>query len=302
MKKILSFLLVLCMLIPLCTVPAFAAVSSAEEFEQLKQKAEAGDAAAMAEVANIYYRGNYNSGISRDFAQALSWFLRAAEAGNTDVYMTIATIYDKGSTGERNLEKAYDWYKKAGELGSSEAEERLQDAVFADYRWKDNATALTGTLGEYGIYGGRYGTPFYLDKPVVDCPLINLELRFVNYRGWPFGLYGLFAQTLSGDWIEVSRFQIEKFQAEEGAEPRLYEFHPAAPISFKALAVVLLEDGMDFNLVHEDTYYVDKAFLSEYSDTVLPPAFTPSGAQYPENAATFTTSAWVNPYPEGFGG
>ena len=299
MKKILSFLLALCMLLPLAVTPAFAAVSSAEEFEQLKQKAEAGDAGAMGEVANIYYRGNYNCGVNRDFAQALSWFLRAAEAGNTDVYLTIATIYEKGSAGERNQEKAYEWYKKAAELGSSEAEAHLQEDVFANYRWKDNATVLTGTLGEYGICGGRYGTPFYLDNPVVDCPLINLELRFVNYRGWPFGMYGLFAQSLSGDWFEVSRFQIEKFQAEEGAEPRLYEFQPTAPISFKALAVVLLEDGMDFNLVHEDTYYIDKAFLSEYSDTVLPSAFTPSGAQYPENAASFVTSAYVNPYPVG---
>ena len=40
MKKILSFLLALCLLIPLGVTPAFAAVSSAEEFEQLKQKAE----------------------------------------------------------------------------------------------------------------------------------------------------------------------------------------------------------------------------------------------------------------------
>ena len=302
MKKILSFLLALCLLIPLGVTPAFAAVSSAEEFEQLKQKAESGDAAAMADVANIYYRGNYNAGISRDFAQALSWFLRAADAGNTDVYLTIATIYEKGSAGERNSEKAYDWYKKAAEAGSSEAEEHMQAAVFASYHWKDNAVALTGSLGEYGICGGRYGTPFYLDKPVVDCPLINFEMRFVNYRGWPFGLYGLYAQTLNGDWIEVTRFQIEKYQGAEGAEPRLYEIRPAAPISFKALAVVLLEDGMDFNLVHEDTYYVDKTYLSEYSDTVLPPSFTPSGAQYPENAATFVTSAYVNPYPEGFGG
>lgn len=302
MKKILSFLLALCLLIPLGVTPAFAAVSSAEEFEQLKQKAEAGDAAAMVDVANTYYLGNYYADVSRDFAQALSWFLRAADAGSSDVYMTIATIYEKGSAGERSFEKAYDWYKKAAEAGSSEAEEHMQDEVFAGFHWKDNAVALTGTLGEYGSCGGRYGTPFYLDKPVVNCPLINLQMRFINYRGWPFGLYGLYAQTLNGDWIEVTRFQIEKSQGAEGAEPRLYEIHPAAPISFKALAVVLLEDGMDFNLVHEDTYYVDKTCLSEYSDTVLPSSFTPSGAQYPENAATFATSAWVNPYPEGFGG
>lgn len=306
MKKTLSFLLALCMLVSLAltvgAAPAFAAVKSAEEFEQLRQKAESGDAAAMADVANVYYRGNYNSGISRDFGQALSWFLRAADAGNTDVYLTIANIYEKGSAGERNPAQAYDWYKKAADLGSKEAEERIADPIFADYRWKDNAAVLTGTLGEYGNLGGRYGTPFYLDQPVLDCTMITMQLRFIQWRGWPFGLYGLFAQTLNGDWVEVERFQIEKYQGEEGAEPRTYEFRPQSPLSFKALGVVLLEDGMDFNLQHEDLYYVDKALLGEYSDTILPSSFTPSNAQYPENSAMFVTSAYSNPYPDGFFG
>ena len=60
------------------------------------------------------------------------------------------------------------------------------------------------------------------------------------------------------------------------------------PMSFRALGVVLLEDGMDFNLVHEDT--------------ILPAAFTPSGKQYPENAASYSSAAYVNPYPEGYFG
>lgn len=302
MKKVLCLLLALCMLIPLAVSPAYAAVKSPEEFEQLRQKAEGGDAAAMVEVANAYYRGNYNSGVSRDFGQALSWFLRAADAGNTDVYLTIATIYEKGSAGGRDFAQAYDWYKKAAALGSSEAEARIADPIFSAYSWKDNITLLTGTLGEYGNLGGRYGTPFYLDRPVMNCSLITMELRFIQYRGWPFGLYGLFAQTLNGDWVEVSRFEIEKYQSEEGAEPRTYDFQLQSPLSFRALGVVLLEDGMDFNLTHEDLFYVDKNCLSEYSDTVLPASFTPSGAQYPENAATVSYAAWSNPYPEGYFG
>lgn len=302
MKKILSFLLALCMLIPLTVTPAFAAVGSAGEFEQLKQRAEGGDAAAMAEVGNCYYLGNYAGGVQRDFGQALAWFLRAAEAGDTSVYMNIANIYEKGTAGERSFEKAYDWVKRAAELGNKQAEEHLTEEVFSAFRWKDESSMLTGQLGAYDNLGGRYGTPFYLDKPVLDCSMIILQLGFIQYRGWPFGLYGLFAQTLNGDWVEIDRFQIEKSQAEEGAEPRTYQFQMTTPMSFRALAVVLLEDGMDFNLVHEDAYYVDKACLGEYSDTVLPAAFTPSGKQYPENAASFSSAAYVNPYPEGYFG
>ena len=302
MKKILSFLLALCMLIPLAVTPAFAAVGSAEEFEQLKQRAEGGDAAAMAEVGSCYYLGNYGAGVDRDFSQALAWFLRAAEAGDTSVYMSIANIYEKGSAGERSVEKAYEWFRRAADLGSKEAEERMAAPAYAAMRWKDDAAALTGQLGEYGNLGGRYGTPFYLDKPVLDCSMITLQMSFIQYRGWPFGLYGLFAQTLNGDWVEVDRFQIEKYQAEEGAEPRTYQFQLTNPLSFRALGVVLLEDGMDFNLVHADTYYVDKTCLGEYSETVLPASFTPSGKEYPENAASFSSAAYVNPYPEGYTG
>ena len=302
MKKILSFLLALCMLIPLAVTPGFAAVGSAEEFEQLKQRAEGGEAAAMAEIGNTYYMGSYGAGVDRDFSQALAWFLRAADAGDTSVCMNIANIYEKGSTGERSYEKAYDWFRRAAELGSKEAEERMAAPVYAALRWKDNSTALEGQLGEYGNLGGRYGTPFYLDKPVLDCSMITLQMSFIQYRGWPFGLYGLFAQTLNGDWVEVDRFQIEKYQAEEGAEPRTYQFQLTNPLSFRALGVVLLEDGMDFNLVHADTYYVDKTCLGEYSDTVLPAVFTPSGKEYPENAASFSSAAYVNPAPDGYTG
>ena len=295
MKKVLCFFLAFCLLIPLAITPAFASVGSAEEFEQLKQKAEAGDAAAMAEVANVYMVGSYNNGISRDFAQALSWFLRAADAGNTDVYLSIARLYETGSAGERSTEKAYDWYKRASELGSSEAEELITAPGFDEYRWKDNASLLTGTLGEYGNLGGRFGTPFYLDAPVLNCSMLNMQLRFVQWRGWPFGMYGLFAQDLNGDWIELQRFQIEKYQGEEGAEPRTYEFRFSSPVSFRALGVVLLEDGMDFNLVHEDSFYVDKTAVGAYSDVVPAPNFTPSGAQYPENGSSFGYSSYSSP-------
>lgn len=299
MKKVLSFLLTLCILTSLALTvgasPAFAAVQSLEEFEQLKQQAEAGDSKAMEELANTYYRGSYNVGISRDFVQALNWFLRAADAGNTDVYVTIATIYEKGSTGERDLEKAYEWYQRAAESGSQEAQEATQSEKYESYHWKDSVATLSGTLGEYSNLGGRYGTPFYLDNPVVDCSQLILQLSFIEYRGWPFGTYGLFAMAMNGSWMELGRFQIEKFQAEEGAEPRLYSFELSTPQSFKALGVVLLEDGMDFNLKHEDVFYVDKACISDYSDAVPAPMFTPSGASYPENAGSFAYTAYSDP-------
>jgi hypothetical protein len=83
-------------------------------------------------------------GISRDFNQALEWFLRAADAGNKDVYLTIATIYEKGSAGSSDLEKAYEWYQRAAEDGSEEAAEATQKGMYDNLHWKDNIYRLTG--------------------------------------------------------------------------------------------------------------------------------------------------------------
>ncbi len=297
MKKIISVLLMICMLLPLTVSSYAAAVYSAEELEQLKQSAESGDAAAMETLGNLYYLGNYKSGITRDFARALDWFQKAADAGNQNVLMELAAIYEKGSAGEKNIEKAYNYYKKAAEAGIAGADDKIAENQFSQLRWKDSVSLLTGTLGEAVVLHGREAIPFYLDNPVENTTRISLEMRFIDYRGWPFGEYALYALGLDGEWFEITRFQIEKSQAE--GEPRTYDFTTETPISFKALSVGLVEDGMDFNLVHEDKYYIDKTCLGQYSDAVPAPVFNPSEKAYPENYAVFVTQAYVNPYPIG---
>lgn len=302
MKKILSILLAACIFIS-CAAGAGAAsfspaTMSADELAQIRAAAESGNPDALAALGNVYYLGDYNNGISRDFKAALDCFLKAAEAGNKDVLITIATIYDKGSAGEKDPDKAYEWYKKAAEAGNKDAEIKLAAPVFDELRWKDNSAKLSGRLGEdMTIAGtGRVATPFYLDAPVENCSMLSMEMRVLpEYAGWPWGRYALYAWGLDGKWQNLDYFQIEKSQAE--GEPRLYEFHLDEPISFCALAVVLAEDGMDFTINHEDTFYVDKNFVTAYSDTLPAPVFTPSSRQYPQNSSHVATSAYVNPYP-----
>lgn len=303
MKKMLSFLLAVCMLTSLAVSAGAASYSPAtmdpEAFEALRAQAEAGSADALAALGNVYYLGDYNHGISRDFKTALDCFLKAAEAGNTDVLITIGTIYEKGSAGERNPDKAYEWYKKALDAGIKDAEARLDAPIFADLRWKDNAAKLTGRLGEdMTIAGtGRVATPFYLDAPVENCSSINMEMRVVGeYAGWPWGRYALYAWTTDGSWQMIDYFQIEKYQAE--GETRTYDFKLTQPMSFIALAVVLAEDGMDFTIYHEDNFYVDKNLVTSYSDVIPEPVFTPSAREYPMNSSHVASGgAYVNPYP-----
>jgi len=300
MKRALTLLLALCLLLSL-GIGAHAAnaptVSSAEEFQELLQKADAGDAAAMAKVGTVYYRGNFNSGVTRDFTLALQYFLKAADAGNTDVLMNIATIYDKGSAGDKNPERAYHYYKLAAEAGIPGAEEKTLEPQFSVFHWKDNAALLAGKLGVYENIAGRDIMPYYLDAPVVDCSALTMELAMMNYSGWPFGEYGVFAQDMDNKWVELGRFQIEKSQTD--GELRTYDFVFPQPLSFRALAVVITEQGMDFTLYHADNFYVDKVNVSSYSETLPAPVFTPSEEQFPIITSHVYTSEYVNPWPIG---
>ena len=301
MKKGIAILLVFCMLLPFTLSTAFAdsapTVQSAEEFEALMQKAQSGDAAAMAAVGTVYYRGSFHAGVTRDFALAQEWFEKAAAAGSKDVLMNLASLYEKGSAGEKNLEKAYTYYKMAAEAGNADAAEKLKDPAFALYVWKENSAKLTGRLGETTLIAGRDIQPFYLDAPIVDCSAISMELCMLEYSGWPFGLYALYGMDQTGSWKELGRFQIEKYQAD--GEIRMYDFPLAEPGTFVALAVVIIEDGMDFTLYHSAEYYVDKGAVSAYSETLPQPVFKPSDAEYPVISSHVYTSAYVNPYPAG---
>ena len=301
MKKVCSFLLALCMLLSLGIGSAFAAneptIKSAEEFQELLQKADAGDVDAMVRVGTVYSRGNFNSGVTRDFSLALQYFLKAADAGNTDVLMNIATIFEKGSAGSRDLERAYHYYKLAADAGIAGAQEKTLEPQFAVFHWKDNAALLAGKLGVYENIVGRDTMPYYLDTPVLDCGALTMELAMMNYSGWPFGEYGVFAQDLDGKWVELGRFQIAQSQTD--GEAKTYDFVFPQPLSFRALAVVILEKGMDFTLYHADNFYVDKANVSAYSDTLPAPVFTPSEEQFPIIASHVYTSEYVNPWPVG---
>ena len=57
-----------------------------------------------------------------DRATALKYYLKAAENGNTDAMVDCGRIYFEGIYGvEQNVDKAMEWFKKAGQLGNPAA-------------------------------------------------------------------------------------------------------------------------------------------------------------------------------------
>lgn len=90
--------------------------------EELKQKAEDGDAVAQYQLGKCYDEGK---GLTQDSAAALAWYRKAAEAGQPDAQFMVANAYAYGIQIEQDYDNALAWYRKAAEQGHYEAQYSL---------------------------------------------------------------------------------------------------------------------------------------------------------------------------------
>jgi localization factor PodJL len=86
--------------------------------------ADAGDPAAMHNLALYYFRGE---GGPPDAAAAAQWFKKAAEHGVVDSQYNLGLLYQSGSGVPRDLTQAYKWFQIAANAGDSEARASAMD-------------------------------------------------------------------------------------------------------------------------------------------------------------------------------
>lgn len=84
-----------------------------EDFRLYMEQAEAGDAYGMYSVGYLYYLGQ---GTDWDMDKALEWFEKAGEAGSGDGFGMIGYLYDVGDGVPEDLAKAAEYYQKAAEM------------------------------------------------------------------------------------------------------------------------------------------------------------------------------------------
>ena len=83
---------------------------------------EQGVAEAQKNLGYIYEKGY---GVSQNYRQALSWYLKAADQGLADAQNKLGDMYKDGrGVGQNNFE-AFGWYFKAAEQGLAEAQNKL---------------------------------------------------------------------------------------------------------------------------------------------------------------------------------
>ena len=108
-KYILPLLLILC--VPLMGDEK----ADKEKFEEIKAKAEKGDAAARNNFGTRYY---YGEGVEKDLKKAVKWYRKAAEQGFGSAQKNLGVMYGFGNGVLQDYVTAYAWVNIAGANGA----------------------------------------------------------------------------------------------------------------------------------------------------------------------------------------
>ena len=87
-----------------------------------QKAADAGNSGAQYRLAFCYLKGD---GVEKDVEKAVYWWQKAADAGDSDAQYRLAFCYLKGDGVEKDVEKAVYWWQKAADAGNSAAQYRL---------------------------------------------------------------------------------------------------------------------------------------------------------------------------------
>ncbi|GET58756.1 kinase-like domain-containing protein [Rhizophagus irregularis DAOM 181602=DAOM 197198] len=101
-----------------CSKPFTNELWCKECINSLEKLAENGNREAIFNLAIRYEGGN---GTEKNLEKAFYWYKKAAENGDADAMNNLAVCYEYGEGIEKNLEKAFYWYQKAAENGVKEA-------------------------------------------------------------------------------------------------------------------------------------------------------------------------------------
>jgi TPR repeat protein len=88
--------------------------------DQVKVAATGGDEEAQVALGDWYLLGQ--SGLSQDYAEALKWFRKAAEEGNSSGQTRLGQMYVHGLGVEKGYAEALKWYRKAADQGNAQGE------------------------------------------------------------------------------------------------------------------------------------------------------------------------------------
>lgn len=93
-----------------------------QALEWYRKAADQGDTAAQNNLGLAYENG---LGVTKDEQRALDWYLRAASTGFAEAQANLGLLYMKGRAVPKDERQAADWFRKAAEQGLASAQTHL---------------------------------------------------------------------------------------------------------------------------------------------------------------------------------
>jgi TPR repeat protein len=78
----------------------------------------------------MYYNG---FGVSKDYAEALAWFRKAADQGHVFARYMLGAMYASGLGAPKDYAGAVAWYRKAADQGYSQAQVSLGNMYQSEF-------------------------------------------------------------------------------------------------------------------------------------------------------------------------
>jgi TPR repeat protein len=94
----------------------------AVDVTEVRAKAEAGDAAAQAQLGRLYAKGE---GVTNSYAEAAKWYRRSADQGNSDGQFGLGELYEAGRGVNQDPNEAVKYYRLAADQGNVGAQYTL---------------------------------------------------------------------------------------------------------------------------------------------------------------------------------
>jgi len=122
-------------IVPLFAQPAGAGVPM---FEEIKARAENGDAALQYQLGLCYFNGN---NVAKDYLEAARWWRKAAEQDYAPAQYQFGLCYYAGYGVEQDYAESVKWWSKASERGNTPAQYNLGCCYFYGFGVDKNLVA-----------------------------------------------------------------------------------------------------------------------------------------------------------------
>ncbi len=136
-------------LIVCCAIVVTPVSAQNQNLDDIRQKAEAGDAKAQCHLAEAYLEGK---GIAKDPVQGLAWLRKSADQGFFGAEFALAYMYLNGAAKlPKDQHKAAEWFRKAAKQQNKASQDALatmlaQGLISAEEaNWREGERAVSKT-------------------------------------------------------------------------------------------------------------------------------------------------------------